>query len=78
MMDCRDILDAVYVQVKDSYIAYYYSSDIKSKTVSENNDVSENLKKTETSEPVIETNINTKQSVMDFTETVKSGVERMD
>ena len=77
MIDCRDILDAVYAQTKDSYIAYFYSSDIKSKTVSENNDISENLKKTETSEPLVETNTNTKQSTTDFTETVKSSVERM-
>ena len=76
MMDCRDILDAVYLQVCDSYIAYFYSSDIKSKTVSESHDASENLKKTETSEPVAATTTTTKQSANDFTETVKSGVER--
>ena len=75
-MDCRDILDAVYVHTKDTYIAKFYTSEVKSKTLSENQDLNENLKKTVLEDPRSETNTNFQESNTDVSETVKSSVER--
>ena len=73
-MDCRDILDAVYVHTKDTYIAKFYTSEVKSKTLSENQDLNENLKKTVLEDPRSETNTNFQESNTDVSETVKSSV----
>jgi hypothetical protein len=75
-MDCRDVLDAVYVHTKDTYIAKFYTREVKSKTLSENQDINENLKKTVVEDPRAETNTNFQESNTDVSETVKSSVER--
>ncbi len=77
IFDCKKIIDAVYMYVRDVYITNFYSKNVKSKTVTENQDVNESLKKTKTVEPISETDIGLKESATDFSETVISSVERL-
>jgi len=76
MMDCRDILDAVYNSVKDFYIAHFYSAKVKSRTVNENTVVDESLKTSSTSEPVMESETNNRESDTSTSETVREELER--
>ena len=78
MIDCKDILDAVYVHVRESYIAHFYTSTVESKTVNEDLNTSENSRKTATSDPVEQADTTTKESNADLTQTVRSSVERAD
>lgn len=78
MMDCKDILDAVYVHVRESYISHFYTSNVESKTVTEDVNASENYRKTATEDPAEQTDVTTKENNTDLTQTVRSGVERVD
>ena len=76
MLDCRDILDAVYTHVKDIYVNHFYSAKVKNTTANENETTDEELKMTAYSDPESKTNINSKESIGDSTQTVKESVER--
>lgn len=75
---CRDIFDAVYVNVKGSFLKNYDYVKVKSKTVSESLTEDENLSTTTISEPKSETNINTTETTASATETVRESVERVE
>ena len=75
MLDCREILDAVFAQVKDAYVLHFYSSKVKSTTLSENASIDEELKMTAFDDPKSETNINSRESTGASTETVKENLE---
>ena len=75
MLDCRDVLDAVFAQVKDAYVLYFYSAKVKSTSSNENASIDEELKMTAYADPESETNINSKESVGTSTETVKESIE---
>ena len=75
MLDCRDVLDAVFAQVKDTYVLHFYSSKVKSTTSSENASVDEELKMTAFDDPKSENNVNSKESTGSSTETVKETLE---
>jgi hypothetical protein len=75
-VSCRDIFNAVYVNVRESYISKLYSSNVESKTVSEQSSQDENLQMNSTAEPKGETNINTKEIIGSVTQTVRESVER--
>ncbi len=77
-LNCIDIFDAVYVNVKRSYLAEYDAVKIKNKTVSESNTEDERLTKTELSDPVTVTNINSLEAEGATTETVRESVERVE
>lgn len=77
MLDCRDILDAVYFYVKDIYIARFYSSEVKSKTSSENHMTNESLKEKADVDVATTTNTNVKETNVDVSENVESKIERM-
>ena len=78
MLDCRDILDAIYVHLKDIYISHFYSTKVKSKTFTDNSQVKDNYTMTANTDPETETRSNTKQTSIDRSETVKETVERID
>lgn len=75
--NCKDIFNAVYNNVKRVYISTLYSSKVKSRTLSETLSEDESLKMNATSDPVSETNTNSKEIEGATTETVKESVERM-
>ena len=68
MLDCRDVLDAVFAQVKDAYVLYFYSAKVKSTSSNENASIDEELKMTAYADPESE-------SVGTSTETVKESIE---
>lgn len=76
--NCKDIFNAVYNNVKRVYISTLYSSKVKSRTLSETISEDENLKMTATSDPISESNTNSKEIEGATTETVKESVERME
>lgn len=73
---CRDIFNAVYVNVRGSFIANRYTSNVKSKTVTESTSEDETLNMTSTSEPKTESNVNSSETSVTVTETVKENIER--
>ena len=73
---CRDIFNAVYINVRGSYISKFYSSKSKVKTLSENLTEEENLIMTETSDPTGETNVNSRQSGTTLSENITESVQR--
>lgn len=73
---CRDIFNAVYINVRESYISNLYSSKSKIKTLTESLTEEENLAMTETSEPVGETNVNSKQIGTTVSENITESVQR--
>lgn len=73
----RDIFNAVYINVRASYISSLYSSKTRTKELSGSVNVDENLKMTKVLEPVSETNVNLKETISSNSETVKETVERM-
>ena len=75
-VSCKDILNAVYVNVRGSYVENLYSANVQSKTVSEKNSQDENLQMSATVEPKGETNVNSKESTGSITQMVRERVER--
>ena len=75
VLDCRDVLDVVFAQVKDAYVLHFYSVKVKSTTSSDNASIDEELKMTAYDDPKSETNINSKESAGSSTETVKESLE---
>lgn len=81
MMDgiqCREIFNAVYANVKNVYLSNLFSVKKKSKVVSENITEDENLQKVKTYTPDGETNVNTKDVSGSNTETVEESIERLE
>ena len=78
MIDCRDILDAVYYHVKEIYISHFYSSKVKRRSLSDDQNDVENLKMTSSMDPETRTNVNSRQSVSDVIENVEEKNERVD
>ena len=78
MLDCRDIVDAVYLYVKDIFIEKLYSSEVKSKTSSENHMTNESLKKKEDGDIATTTNTNVKELNVEASENVETKIERVD
>ena len=76
MIDCRDILDAVFINVRGSFIDKFYSSIVKSRTLKESSSVDEDLTRNTTSEPILVTEDNVREAVGETTETVREEVER--
>ena len=76
MLDCRDILDAVYSYVKDIYIAKYYSAEVKNKISNESRMANESLKEKEDGDIATTTNTNVKELNVNFSENVRSKIER--
>jgi hypothetical protein len=76
VVECRDIFNGVYSNVKNSYIEKWYSSTVKNKT--SNKDISEleNLVMSKTDTPVGEKNINNGSICETFDEMVSESVER--
>ncbi len=77
-VECKDIFNAVYSYVRASYISNWFSSKVKSRTVSESGTEDENLAMTKTDEPQGETNVNSKETTSTNTETVSESVQRED
>ena len=75
-VECKDIFNAVYSYVRASYIANWFSSKVKSRTVSESATEEENLAMTKTDEPQGETNVNSKETSGTNTETVSESINR--
>lgn len=73
---CRDIFNAVYVNVRGSFISSRYTANVKSKTVTENASEDESLNKTSTLEPTSEINTDSMEMSATLSETVKENVER--
>lgn len=76
-VNCLDIFDAVYVNVKRIYLAEYDAIKIKNKTVAESATENERLTKTELAEPVSVTNVNSLEAEGSTTETVRESVEKV-
>ena len=74
---CKDIFQAVYVNVRGSYINSFYTSKVKSRSTSEERSEDEDLQKTLTDEPKSEKNFNTKEVLDNSSETVKESIERL-
>ena len=77
MIDCRDILDVVYINVKASYIERLYSKKVKNITINENTNMDENLQKTTLNDPEMVTQVNSKENTGLTTEKVSEELERM-
>jgi len=77
-IDCLDIFDAVYSNVKKIYLHNYDSIKVKSKTVTQNSAEDEQKSKATVSDPATVTEINSVESEGSVTETVKESVERVD
>lgn len=77
-VECKDIFNAVYVYVKQSYITRFFSTKVKNTTVSESISEDENLVMTETSDPQGESNINTRKTAGTNSETVMESINRED
>ena len=75
-IECKDIFNAVYTYVKASYISNWFSTKVKSRTVSESSTEDENLTMAKTDDPVGETNVNTKEISETNTETVSESISR--
>lgn len=77
---CRDIFDAVFLNVKESYIKSRHSSKVKSRTLSESLSEDENLSMSAvtSADPKTETNINSKDVSTTLSETVRESTERDD
>lgn len=77
-VDCRDIFNAVYSYVKESYISNLFTSKIKSKTSSKNVNEDENLQKSKNDELNSETQVNSRDTSGTDSETVSESIERTD
>lgn len=73
---CRDIFNAVYANVKRSYVERFFTIKVKSKTSTESATEDESLKMNATTDPTSETNTNLKETSGSLTETVRESVER--
>ena len=76
VVECRDIFNGVYSNVKNSYIEKWYSSTVKSKTSNKGINEDENLTMSKTDSPIGEKNVNDREVTETFTETVSEGTER--
>lgn len=76
VVECRDIFNAVYINVRATYISNLYSSKLKSREVNESINEDENLNMTKTSDPENETNINSKEIIGNNSETIRESVDR--
>jgi hypothetical protein len=77
-IECRDIFNAVYINVKGSYISNLYSTKMKTMFSSTSQDDEENLQMTKSVDPVGETNINIKERLNAHDETVSEFIDRED
>ncbi len=75
-IECRDIFNAVYINVKGSYISNLYSAKIKTKTSSGSQNSEENLQKTKAIDPEGETNFNIKELINANDEKISESIER--
>lgn len=76
VVECRDIFNGVYSNVKNSYIEKWYSSTVKSKTSNKGINEDENLTMSKTDSPIGEKNVNDREVTETFSETVSEGTER--
>ena len=76
IVECRDIFNGVYSNVKNSYIEKWYSSTVKSKTSNKGINEDENLTMSKTDSPIGENNVNDREVTETFSETVSEGTER--
>lgn len=77
MIDCKDILDAVYINVKATYIEHLYSKKVKNTTVNESSIVDEALEKTTLNDPLMVTENNNRENMGVTTQKVSEELERM-
>ena len=74
MEDCIDILNAVVLNVEKPYINRFYLNNVKTRVITSDENVNENLKMTSFSDPASETNVNSKDTVGETTETVTESI----
>ena len=77
-IECRDIFNAVYINVKGSYISNLYSSKTKTKFSTGSQNEEDNLKMTKDIDPEGETNFNQKEMINAYEETISESIERND
>ena len=77
-IECRDIFNAVYINVKGSYISNLYSSKTKIKFSTGSQNEEDNLKMTKDIDPEGETNFNQKEMINAYEETISESIERKD
>lgn len=75
-IECREIFNGVYTYVRESYIANWFSSKVKDRSVSESVNEDENLSMTKTDEPQSQTDINARDVTKTNTENVSESVKR--
>lgn len=75
---CRDIFNAVYINVKGSYIARLYSTKTKSTTYTKNINEDENHEEREKSDLACVINLDSKVSDTSYRETVSETLDRED
>lgn len=78
MIECRDVFEAVYYNVKAIMLASLDSVKVKSKTVSETAEQDENNSKCTLTDPTTETQVSEIKSTEAATETVRESIERED